>query len=179
MKVTIPAKINNSDVSIVTNSVNDDIPLLLSKEAMKKANTQINFSSDSDFMFGTKQPLIVTTSGQYVIAIGERAFLEQLKEKKQIIILHAKTVDLSNKEKAAKKLHSHFSHPLPEKLIKLISNVGLAEDKDLIDSINKTNKECQICRVYKKPFPKPVAPTPLAIEFNVAVAMDIKVFRNT
>ena len=163
MKVTIPAKINNTDVSIVTNSVNDDIPLLLSKEAMKKANTQINFSSDSDFMFGTKQPLLVTTSGHYVIPIGERAFLEQLKEKKQIIILHAKTADLSNKEKTAKKLHSKFSHPLPEKLIKLISNVGLAEDKDLIDNINKINKECQICRVYKKPFPKPVVPTPLAI----------------
>ena len=43
MKVTIPAKISNTDVSIVTDLVNDDILLLLSKEAMKKVNTQIDF----------------------------------------------------------------------------------------------------------------------------------------
>ena len=46
MKVTIPVNINNTDTSTVTDLVNDDIPLLLSKEAMKKANTQINFLSD-------------------------------------------------------------------------------------------------------------------------------------
>ena len=90
MKVTIPAKINNTDVSIVTDLVNDDIPLLLSKEATKKANAQINFSSDSVFIFSTKQPLIVMTSGHYAISIGERASLEKLNENKQITILHAK-----------------------------------------------------------------------------------------
>ena len=67
MRVTIPAKINSTDVSIVTDLVNDDIPLLLSKEAMKKVNTQINLSSDSFFMFGTKPPLIFTNSGHYAI----------------------------------------------------------------------------------------------------------------
>ena len=46
MKVTIPVKINNTDVSTATDLVNDDIPLLWSKEAMKKAKTQIHFSSD-------------------------------------------------------------------------------------------------------------------------------------
>ena len=93
MKVTIPAKINNTDVSIVTDLVNDDIPLLLSKEAMKKANTQIDFSSNPVFMFGTKQPLVVTTLGHYAIPIGERTSFEELNEKKQRITLHAKTVD--------------------------------------------------------------------------------------
>ena len=60
---------------------------------------------------------------------------------------------------------------------KLISNAGLAEDKDLIANINKISKECQICRVYKRPFPNPVVKL-LATEFNKVVAMDIKVFRN-
>ena len=67
LRVTIPAKINSTDVSIVTDLVNDDIPLLLSKEAMKKANTQIDLSPDSFFMFGTKPPLIFTNSGHYAI----------------------------------------------------------------------------------------------------------------
>ena len=174
MKVTIPAKINNTDVSIVTDLVNDNITFLLSKEPIKKANTQINFSSDSVFMFNTKQPLM----GHYAIPIVERASLEKLNEKKQRINLHAKIVDLSHKEKTAKKLHSQFSHPTLDKLTKLISNAGLAEDKDLIDNINQISKECQICRVYKRPFLKPVVATPSATEFNEVVAMDIEVFKN-
>ena len=56
MKVTIPAKIKNTNGSIVTDLVNNDIPLLLSKEAMKKANTQIDFSSDSVFTFSITHP---------------------------------------------------------------------------------------------------------------------------
>ena len=111
MKVTIPAKINKTDISIITDLVNDDILLLVFKEAMKKANTQIDFSSDSVFMFGTKQSLIVTTSGHYAIPIGERASLEKLNEKKQRIVLCAKTVDLSNKEKTAEKLIVSFLIP--------------------------------------------------------------------
>ena len=111
--------------------------------------------------------------------IGERISLEELNEKKQRNILYAKTVDLSNKEKIANKLHSQFSHPTPEKLIKLISNAGLVEDKDLIDNMYKMSKECHICRVYKRPFLKPVVAAPLATEFNDVVAMDIKVYKNT
>lgn len=68
------------------------------------------------------------------ITIGERESPEKLNEKN--IILHAKTVNLSNKKKTVKKLHSQFSHPTPDKLIKLISNAGLAEDKNLIDNMN-------------------------------------------
>ena len=62
-------------------------------------------------------------------------------------------------------------------MIKLKRNAGPAEGKDLIDNINKISKECQICRVYKRPS-KPVVAAPLVTEFNEVVAMDIKVFRN-
>ena len=111
MKVTIQAKINNTEVSIVTDLVNDHIPLLLSKEAMKKANKQIGFSSDSVFMFGTKQSLLVTTSGHYTIPIGERASLEEVSEKDQRIILHAKTADLSSIEKTLRTFIVSFMIP--------------------------------------------------------------------
>ena len=102
------------------------------------------------------------------IPIGERKSPEKLNEKN--IILHAKTVNLSNKKKTVKKLHSQFSHPTPDKLKKLISNAGLAEDEDLIANINKISKECQICRVYKRPFLKPIVATPLH-ELHVKVLL--------
>ena len=62
-------------------------------------------------------------------------------------------------------------------MIKLKRKAGLAEGKDLTDNINKISKECQICRLYKRPS-KSVVNAPLVTEFNEVVAMDIKVFRN-
>ena len=73
--------------------------------------------------------------------------LEKHNEKKRRIVLHGKSRDLSHKEKTTKKRHNQFSNPTSDKLIKLISNAGQAEDKDLIDNISKISKECQICRV--------------------------------
>ena len=42
-KMKIPARIGSKDVKIETDVVNTNIPLLLSKESMTKANTEINF----------------------------------------------------------------------------------------------------------------------------------------
>ena len=46
-KVIIPAKIGTENVLIETDVVNEEIPLLLSKETMKKADTEIDFKNDS------------------------------------------------------------------------------------------------------------------------------------
>ena len=79
-----------------------------------------------------------------------KGHLEKHNEKKRRIVLHGKSRDLPHKEKTAKKRHNQFSHSTLDKLIKLISNAGQAEDKDLIDNISKISKECQIYRVYIK-----------------------------
>ena len=52
--------------------------------------------------------------------------------------LVAKTIDINNKMKIAKKLHSQFSHPPPEKLIKLLSNAGM-NDEDLKNAISEVS----------------------------------------
>ena len=44
--VDIPVKIASVPVILTTDVIDYDIPLLLSKETMKKANTQINFKED-------------------------------------------------------------------------------------------------------------------------------------
>ena len=62
--------------------------------------------------------------------------------------------------KIAKKLHSQFSHPPPEKLIKLVSYAGM-NDEDLKDAIEVSEK-CEICKIYCKPGFKPVVSVSLA-----------------
>ena len=104
-KVTIPATIGEQPVRIRADVVREEIPLLLSKKSMKKAETNIDFKTDTISMFGSQQRLITTSSGHYAVPLGQRATSE--------ITLIAKTIDINNKMKIAKKLHLQFSHPPP------------------------------------------------------------------
>ena len=76
MKVTIPATIGGQKVSIRTNIVKEEIPLLPSKESMKKANTHIDFANDKVTMFGNQQDLLTTSFGHYAVSISERARID-------------------------------------------------------------------------------------------------------
>ena len=54
---------------IITDVVNSDIPLFLSKDAMKRAVTCLNFEDDTVTMLKKKIPLNCTLSGHYYIPI--------------------------------------------------------------------------------------------------------------
>ena len=144
---------------------------------MKKANTSTNFKDDLVNMFGEDLEVIVTSSGHYAIPLNRSMkVLDDAATRSKGIILHMQTVDLEDKKKIAQKLHSQFSHPSANRLIKLIDSAGLGNDRKLIDEINKLSKTCQICKEYKKQPPRPVAGMPLASEFNEVVALDLKMF---
>ena len=68
-KVTLPCVIPDIEVSIITDVVDSDIALLLSKDSMKRAGTCLNFENDSITMFKKKIPLRCTLSGHYQILI--------------------------------------------------------------------------------------------------------------
>ena len=64
-KVILPCVIADIEVSIITDVVNSDIPLLLSKDAMKRAGTCLNFEDDTVIILKKKIPLSCTSSGHY------------------------------------------------------------------------------------------------------------------
>ena len=68
-KVILPCVITDIEVSIITGVVKSDIPLLLSKDAMKRAGTCLNFEDDTVTMLKKKIPLSCTSSGHYYIPI--------------------------------------------------------------------------------------------------------------
>ena len=68
-KVILPCVIADIEVSIITDVVNSDIPLLLSKDAMKNAGTCLNFEDVTVTMLKKKIPLSCTSSGHYYIPI--------------------------------------------------------------------------------------------------------------
>ena len=100
-KVTIPATIGEQPVRIRTDVVREEIPLLLSKKLMKKAETNIDFKTDTVSMFGSQQELITTSSGHYAVPLGQRARMGKIQKGDFKVTLVAKTIDINNKMKIA------------------------------------------------------------------------------
>ena len=56
---------------IQTNVISNELPLLLSKDAMKKANTKIDVTNDRINILGQEIDIRFTTSGHYSIPISK------------------------------------------------------------------------------------------------------------
>ena len=174
-KVKVPANIGSKEVYIETDVVQTDVPLLLSRSAMKKANTFINFKEDSVSMLGEKQNIVVTSSGHYSLPLTDRhSALNDIHDKNSKIALKVDSdCDLV---KIAEKLHSQFSHPPAHRLIKLVKNSNWPEKDKLISLIRIVSADCRTCKEYKVTPPRPVVGLNMATEFNEVVAMDLKFF---
>ena len=173
--VKIPAKIGNLNIMINTDVIEKDIPLLLSKESLKKARAELNFKEDTAMILGQKVDLHVTTSGHYTIPLSKNQhIISEVEKNPNTRITLACSKDMS-KDAMALKLHRQFAHPPPEKLLKLLKCAGHF-DKELVDCITKVSSDCCICKEYRKPPPRPVVGLPMATTFGECVAMDLKKF---
>ena len=56
-------------MNVVTDVVKSEIPLLLSKESMKKVGTKIDFVKDKVIIFGKEISLQFTSSGYYQVVM--------------------------------------------------------------------------------------------------------------
>ena len=171
--VTLPCNIAGIEVDIITDVVKSDIPLLLSKAAMKRARTHLDFETDTVTMLGRRLKLQCTSSGHYFVPIA-RPSLD--KNGRDHIVLFVKDVEFkSTKEKAkiVEKLHKQFSHPSSKKLHDLAKDAGI-KDPEFIEMLQNVPKSCEFCLRYKKAEPRPVVGFSLGTYFNETVSMDIK-----
>ena len=173
-KALIPMMIGGKRLQLATEIVPSDVPLLLSKEAMKIAEAGIDFKSDSITLFGNKQPLICTTSGHYAIPITSTSLNENSLEVNNVLL----SISESDVNTTAKKLHKQFNHPSNKKMIDLVKTAGV-EDEELFDAIVKVKQRCDTCKRYKHERPTPITTFPLATEFNETVALDLKIHEHT
>ena len=114
-KVILTCVIADIEVSIITDVVDSDIPLLLSKDAMKRAGTCLNFEDDSVMMLKKKIPLNCTSSGHYYIPIT-KPLPDKRKFKYILFMKEISSKNTAEKIKIATKLHRQFSHPSSKKL---------------------------------------------------------------
>ena len=176
--VTLPASIGSMEVTIKADVVDSDIPLLLSRDSMKKANMNLDFESDTITIFGEKIPLITTASGHYAIPITRPIHLvNELDTGKRSNITLAVSEEKSSHD-VALKLHRQFAHASEQKLLGLINNAGhpWSNNEELKSEIKKVCDECKTCKVYRRPPPRPVVSLPTATRFKETVALDLKFY---
>ena len=177
--VKIPVIIAGISATITTDVVKYDIPLLLSKEAMKKANTQIDFKNDKVLIFGKKVDIKFTSTGHYCIQLNNK-FNDEKYFKSNVLFSCNDLSKLNSNEKyrIALKLHRQFSHPPSNRLLALLKDCNI-DDNEIKNHIISLDNKCEICTKYKKAKPRPIVSFPLAKTFNETLAMDLKEWSNS
>ena len=174
---TIPAYIGEKQVAIKTDIVDADIPLLFSNTAMKNGNMSIDFGNDSLLAFEQTLPLKVTTNGLYSLPITKPTqLLDKISDAQpENPIVLTVSEERSDKD-VALKLHRCFAHPSADRLLRLVSNAGArwSQNQNLKKEIKEITENCTVCKVFKKPPPRPIVGFPMATEFQEAVGMDLK-----
>ena len=173
-KVKIPVVIADVSATITTDVVEYDIPLLLSKEAMKKAKTHIDFKEDKVIIFDKKIDICFTSTGHYCIKFDNK-LSDEKNFKSNIALFCTNMQNLSSQEKykIALKLHRQFSHPHSDRLLSLLKDCNI-NDEEIKSHIISLDEKCDICIKYKKTKPRPVVGFPMAKNFNETIAMDLK-----
>ena len=178
--VRLPIFIGDMPIFLNTDVINEKIPLLFSKESLKRADSKIDFTNDTINLFNKNIDLIVTKSGHYAIPITKSAislYTGDISHSHSNLTFLSET---SDKKLIAKKLHRQFAHPSLERLLNLLksSKPPWNEDLELFTKITEISKNCDICKKYKKFHLTPAVSLPMATSFNQCLAMDLK-FYNT
>ena len=81
-RVVIPIYVNQSKHKLSVDVVNCNIPLLLSRETLKRANAQIDIGSATMRFLGESVPLLISTSGHMCLQIGRPLNMENEETRK-------------------------------------------------------------------------------------------------
>ena len=170
--IKFPAKIGTHDCFIEAEVVDCELPLLLSKESLKRAKTVLDLNKDKVTMFGEQIDVNFTSSGHYCVNISNIDGHSQLgKDCEEVLLINNK---MSTKEKrdTLVKLHKQFGHKPPEKLISLLKSAGTI-DSEVPSIVKDICSNCAICHKLKRPQAKPIVAFSHANDFNQIVAMDL------
>ena len=177
-RAVIPATLGNKNIYISTDIVEEDVPFLLSREAMKKMQMIINFGTDSASFLGITYPLTITSSGHYTIPLTpSMQLLSTVKCIPDSQVVFTVTAALTKFQQAVK-LHRQFAHAPADKIIALLNTAGKpwSSDSELKSELSHVVEKCQTCLEYGKELPKPSVALPSANHFQETVALDLKFY---
>ena len=166
---SIPAVIAGKQVTINTDVVNSDIPLLLSRMTMKQTGVKMDLEHDRAEIFGQDVDLNITSFGHYCIRIDKTEKIPV----ETVCAVNLDDIGENERYKILPKLHRQFAHPSKRKLVALLKDAGVWKD-DYLEVLTRIEESCMVCKSYTKTPPHPVVGLSMAHEFNEKVAMDLK-----
>ena len=166
---SLPAFMAGKAVTIKTDVVESDIPLLLSRGAMKKAAVKMDLENDTAVIMGNTVALNLTSSGHYCIPIDQNESIPV----ENVCAVNLQEMDDKKRHDTLLKLHRQFAHPPRKRLVGLLKDAGIWRD-DYEQTVSDIEQKCEMCKKYAKTPPKPVVSMPMAKEFNEKVAIDLK-----
>ena len=173
-KVRIPWEIGHKNCILETEVVDRNIPLLLSKETLKKAQTKIDMATDQITMFGKSVESYQTSNGHYAIPLALR---KDLCTPNIVLWTTCNMTSLtdSNLKATLEKLHLQFAHASADKLFQLIKDSARRRPLDSREKkfLEQIWKDCETCIGFTKTKPKPVVRFSLARSFNEVIALDL------
>ena len=176
-RLTVPIYISDQKHHLYVDIVDCCIPLLISRDTLKRANAHIDIGNNSMQFLGLKVPLITSSTGHLCLSIS-RIFNANNVETKRVFntLFSSPFYEFENDSdlnKKVSKLHSQFAHPNSERLVQLVKNSGIDNAK-VFETIKKVTANCDVCRRFKQRPLKPAVGFPLASQFNETVALDLK-----
>ena len=146
------------------------MPLLLSKESLKKANAILNLNDDKAILFGQNVKLEQTSSGHYCINLRSQYVNSQGADNTVLVALEE--LDSSSKLSAVKKLHRQFGHASEQKLKDLLKKANV-QDKEIYDALDKIISKCELCIRFQRTPSRPAVSLPMASDWNELISVDL------
>ena len=130
-RVTMPMYLGQLRTRISTDVVECEIPLLFSKNSLKRGSGSINFAKDKIVILNQHLPLETTSTGHYILRISRNP--EGPIEEVGDILFNVNVADLNQSDlnKTASKWHKQFAPPPADKLINLLSRANINQPERL------------------------------------------------
>ena len=123
---SIPAVLAERNVIVQADIVESDIPLLLSRDSMKRASVKLDLEIDKAVIFGKEVALNLTTAGHYCVPIDRTD---------TIPAVEVNPVQENGKEHLTKekllKLQRQFAHPPKKRLIAILKDANAWKEEYL------------------------------------------------
>ena len=169
-KYILPTKIGGTENQITIDVIKSDIPLLVSKEEMKKLGIAIDMKNDRGTINGKPLLLNTTSAGHYIIDL-----LNNIEEIKEVCIAELETSDDKTQMKALSKIHRQFGHRPKKQFITILKEADQWDDK-FSDMIDKIMDECEGCILRRKTPDRPAVAPPMTNDFGQVLGLDLKIW---
>ena len=158
-------------IFIVDGVEQDDLPCLMSKEAMKRAGVNIDIEHDKAKIFGKEVTLKENDAHHYVIRLEDFNHNDE----ECSIMWTGEEKDEDQIIRELTKIHHGMGHPSQVAMERMLKVDG-SLSKQVIDCLNKIYSRCSTCLAFRKSKPIPKVAPPMSYDVNECMTLDLKLY---